>query len=52
MGGSIVIDYFSFEALDYVNYISLASACNTELYNNLEVLYFCRDRNLVPLSKN
>jgi hypothetical protein len=42
MDGSIIIDYFSFEAFGCVNCVSLASTCNTELCNSLEAVYFCR----------
>jgi hypothetical protein len=48
--GGITIDYFSFIALCLVNNISVILTFNAELYNNLEVVYICRGRNLVPFS--
>jgi hypothetical protein len=44
-------NYFSFTALCLVDDVSLVSAFNVELCNNLKVVYFCRGRNLVPFSK-
>jgi hypothetical protein len=48
---SIIIYYFSFIALCLVNDVSPILAFNVKLYNNLEVVYFCRCQNFVPFSK-
>jgi hypothetical protein len=45
------MDYFSFIALYLVNDVPFILAFNTELCNNLEVVYFYRGRNLIPFSK-
>jgi hypothetical protein len=47
---SIIIDYFSFKTLCWISDVSLISACNTELCNNLEAVYFCRGRNIILFS--
>jgi hypothetical protein len=48
MNRSIIIDYFSFKPLCWISDVSLISTCNAELCNNLEAVYFCRVRNIIP----